>query len=56
MGCNCGGRKSAVKYQVTMSDKTVLPDTYTTAADAQKAGASHAKESGLTFTYRAVPA
>lgn len=56
MGCNCGGKRSGLKYQVTMSNGTDL-GKYDSVAAAQKAGDDkRAADPSLTYTFKAVPA
>ena len=50
MGCNCGGKKSGVKYEVTFSDGS--KQKYGSLSEAQAAGSA----SGQTFTFKAVAA
>lgn len=50
MACNCGGRKSGVKYEVKFHDGT--SQKYDTLTLAQAAG----NQTGQTFTVKAVPA
>lgn len=50
MGCNCGGKKSGVKYEVSFSDGS--KQKYGSIAEAQTAG----QATGQPFTFKAVAA
>ena len=50
MGCNCGGKKSGVKYEVRFNDGRT--QKYDTLTEAQAAG----NQSGAPYTFKAVPA
>ena len=50
MACNCGGKKSGVKYEVSFSDGT--KQKYDTLTQAQAAGTA----TGQPYTFKAVSA
>lgn len=50
MGCNCGGKKAGVKYEVTFADNS--KQRYGSITEAQNAG----QATGQPFTFKAVPA
>jgi hypothetical protein len=52
VGCNCGGKRAGVKYEVTLADGQKLPTKYASVSEAQTAGS----QSGQTYTFKAVAA